>query len=507
MNTQIRRLALVLMLCFAALFVQLNRVQVFGRQELEDNPENRRTVVRDYSEPRGFIATSDGVVVARSVEVDAELERQREYPEGDLYGHVTGFFSFKYGDEGLERVYGDELAGRTFEQRYESLADLFRDRNNVGNLTLTLRDDVQRAARDALGDRKGSVVVLDPRDGSVLALWSWPSYDPSGVSSVDIEAADVAWAALLADPNQPMLPRTYREIFFPGSTFKVVTAGAALDSNRVTPTDPVFPIETAYTPPLTTLPLSNFGGSACGGDLTEALRQSCNTVFARLAAEVLGPQIMVEAAENFGFNSVPPLDLPAVATSQFPTDYGAVVSRTDSDPPVDIVESTPLLAQAAIGQYDVKATPLQMALVAAAVANEGVIMEPHLMSEIRDSDGDLVESWDARSWRNAVTPTDAATLRRLMVNVVTNGTATGLQLPGFEVGGKTGTAQVTAERPDDTHAWVIAFAGPPGGAPEVAIAVVVESVPGQGQQTGGGVAVPIAQQVLQVALSPATGGG
>lgn len=502
MNTQIRRLAVVLLVCFSVLFVQLNRVQVFSRAELVDNPENRRTIVRDFSQPRGFIATADGVVVARSVEVPGELGRAREYPEGDLYGHVTGFFSFVYGTEGVERVYNDELAGRTFEQRYSSIADLFRDRHNVGNLTLTLRHDVQLAARDALGDRAGSVVVLDPRDGALLALWSWPSYDPTVLSGVDLEAVDDAWVQLVADPAQPMLPRTYREIFFPGSTFKIVTAGAGLDSNRVSPADPVFPVETSYTPPLTTVPLGNFGGSACGGDLTASLAQSCNTVFARMAAELLGPEVMATTAERFGFNDEPPLDLPAVATSRFPTDYGALVRTEGDDPPVPIVENTPLLAQAGIGQYDVKATPLQMALVAAAVANDGVIMTPHVMREVRGSDGDLVAEWRPSTWRTALSPVDARTLHRLMVNVVNAGTASGLVIPGVEVGGKTGTAQVTADRPDDTHAWVIAFAGPPGAPPEVAIAVVVESVPGQGQQTGGGVAVPIAQQVLQVALAP-----
>lgn len=507
MNTQIRRLAAVLLVCFTALFVQLNIIQVFDRAELVAHPDNRRTIVRDFSQPRGFIATSDGVVVARSVEVDAELERRRDYPEGQLYGHVTGYFSFIYGTEGVERVYNDELAGRTFGQRYEGLADLFRDRSNVGNLTLTLRHDVQLVARSALGDRKGSVVVLDPRDGSLLALWSSPSYDPTPLGDVDLDGVNAAWNALTTDPGQPMLARSYREIFFPGSTFKVVTAAGALDSNRVSPVDPVFPVEASYTPPLTTVPLANFGGSLCGGDLTEAMRQSCNTVFARIAAEVLGPRIMVESAERFGFNDTPPLDLPSVAASRFPTDYGARVGSVGDDPPVDLVENTPLLAQASIGQYDVKATPLQMALVAAAVANRGVVMAPHVMAEIRDADGDLVTRWNPTPWRDAVDPTDASVLRQLMLNVVTSGTATGLQLPGFEVGAKTGTAQVSADRPDDTHAWVIAFAGPPGAPPEVAIAVVVESVPGQGQQTGGGVAVPIAQQVLQTALAPPLPGG
>lgn len=503
MNRHIRFLGIGLMLCFTALFVQLNRIHVFGAERLQDNPANTRTIERDFSRERGSILTADGVVVATSIEVpDTELRRARTYPEGDLYAHTTGYFSFQFGSEGVERVYNEELSGRAIGQRFDSFGALFSDTDSSADVTLTLRHDVQTVAREALGDRRGSVVALDPRTGEILAFWSWPSYDPTPLGSVDLDEARAAWAALdeLPAGEDPRLARMYREIFFPGSTFKIVTAGAGLTAEVMTLSRPVLPAATTYTPPLTTVELGNFGGGTCGGTLLEALRVSCNTWFAEAAAEIIGAEAMIDGAEAFGFNDTPPIDLPAPVASFYPTDYGAQVGVTDGDPPVPILENTPALAQTGIGQNDVKATPLQMAMVAAAVANNGAVMTPHVMSEIRDRDGDVVERADIATWRTAVAPSDARALRRAMLDVVTSGTGRGLAIEGFEIGAKTGTAQVDAERPDDTHGWIIGFGGPPGQDPTVAVAVIVESVPGQGQQTGGGTAAPIARQVLQAAL-------
>lgn len=502
MNKHIRFLGVGLVLCFIALFVQLNRLQLIQQEELQANPANNRQIERNFSRERGSIFTDDGIVVATSVEVDDDLERERVYPEGELYAHSTGYFSFQFGADGLERQYDTELAGQTTQQRFESLSDLFRDTDTTANLTLTLRHDVQTVAREALGARKGSVVAIDPRTGALLAFWSFPSYDPTVLGSVDLDAAAAMWAELdrSTPGNDPRLARTYREIFFPGSTFKIVTAAAGLDSNLVSMSEPVLPVAREYVAPLTTMPLQNFGGGSCGGDMAEALRVSCNTVFAQLAAEFIGADPMIEVAERFGFNDTPPLDLPAVAGSNFPDDFGAQLRATEGDPPIPILENTPALAQSGIGQNDVKATPLQMALVAAAIANDGLIMKPHLMAEIRDQKGELVDEYNPGVWRAAISTADANTLRTAMVNVVTNGTAANLALPGFEVGGKTGTAQVDADRPDDTHAWIIGFAGPPGEPASVAVAVIVESVPGAGQQTGGATAAPIAQAVLAAAL-------
>jgi peptidoglycan glycosyltransferase len=502
MNRRIRVLGIALMVCFAALFVQLNRLHIFQQEELQANPSNNRQVERNFTQERGSIFTADGVVLATSVEVDDDLEREREYPEGEKYAHTTRFISNHIGAEALEREYNAQLAGQTVGQRFESISDLFRDTDTTANVTLTLQHDIQTVARDALGDRRGSVVALDPRDGSILAFWSNPSYDPNALGSVDLDAAQTFWSSLDAlDPvDDPRLPRMYREIYFPGSTFKVVTAGAALDANVATLSEPIFDTVVEYTAPLTTVPLRNFAGTSCGGDMLDSLRRSCNTAFAELAAEIVGPGPMIEVAERFGFNDAPPIDLPGPATSNFPTDFGTQVSETDGEPPVPIVENTPALAQAGIGQNDVKASPLQMALVTAGIANEGLIMRPHVMAEIRNQQGVIIEEYDASVWRSVLSSTDADTLRAAMIAVATNGTATGLQVPGFDVGGKTGTAEVDAERPDDTHAWIIGFGGPPGKPPSVVIAVIVESVPGAGQQTGSQVAAPIAQAVLAAAL-------
>jgi peptidoglycan glycosyltransferase len=480
---QIRALGVFLLLCFTALFVQLNRLTVFTAAELNDHELNTREVIRDFTSPRGTISTADDVVIARSVPSDDEFERQREYPEGDLFGHITGFFSLNLGASGIEREYNDELAGRTLDLQLRSLSDLFVERDRVGNLVLTVRKDVQEVARRELGDREGSVVAIDPRTGALLALWSFPSFDPNPLASHDTDSAAAVQRLLDANREKPRLARTYQDRYFPGSTFKVVTGSAGLESGTVTPDDPVYPSVTSITPPLTTRPIRNFGGSRCGGRLFDALRRSCNTSFAQMALDV-GPEAMIERAEAYGFNQSVPIDLPGAARSNFPTDF---------------TRNAPALAQSGIGQFEVAATPLQMALIAAGVANRGSIMTPHVLAEVRDDDGTRVESYDTDEWRRATSEQTAETMRQAMLGVVANGTATGLAIPGFEVGGKTGTAQLGTD-PPRSHAWIIGFAGPPGEIPHVAVAVIVEGQPGASEQTGGRVAAPIARAVMEAVL-------
>ncbi|MBK9179854.1 MAG: penicillin-binding protein 2 [Acidimicrobiales bacterium] len=482
MNRQIRRLGIALMVCYAVLFVQLNWVQVLRADDYLANPANTRPIVDAFSRPRGSIQTADGVIVAESVEVDGRFQYLRTYPQGPLFSQVTGWFSFTYGADGAEASYNQELSGEAVQSR--GWADLFLERTRREDLTLSVRADVQQAAAAALGERQGSVVALDPRTGAVLALWSWPTYDPNLLSSHDLEAVQQARDLLLADPAKPLLPKTYRERYFPGSTFKVVTAAAGLESGEVTPTSPSYPVTREYTPPLTTTPIRNFGGSACGGTLFTILAVSCNTAFAQMGVD-LGAEVMVERARAFGFDAAPPLDLPVPARSAYPS-----VAFFD--------ENDPALAQSAIGQNDVAATPLQMALVAAAVANEGVVMTPHVGLDLRDDEGRLVGRIAPGTWRRALSSEHAATLRDAMVGVVDNGTAGGLAIPGVTVAGKTGTAQLGTE-PPASHAWVVAFA--PAEAPRVAVAVIVEGLPGASEQTGGRVAAPIARAVLEVALA------
>ena len=498
MNRQIRQLGVALLLLFSLLFIRLNWVQVFAAEELTADPLNTRRVVRDFGQQRGDIVTADGVLVAESVEVEGRFDRERRYPQGNLYSHVTGYFSFEFGATGVERTYNDELSGHSATQRFESFFDFFGDGSVSADLTLTIDSELQAAAANALGQRRGSVVALDPSTGEVLAFYSWPTFDPATISTTDIDAARAAKQALDEDPGVPLLTSAHRQVFPPGSTFKVITAASALESGVATPTDPVFDAVVSYDLPLTDVSLQNFAGLACGGDLAAALAQSCNTSFAELGAEFLGPEPMVRTAERFGFNDTPPFDIPLTAASRFPDDYGIQLGLSDQNPPAPIVEGSSLLAQASIGQFDVRATPLHMALVAAGVANGGDIMEPHVVDRVLDSsDGELISDPSPQVWRSALRADIADTTAELMVGVVESGTGSALQRTGLRVGAKTGTAEVdTTDGSQDTHAWMIAFAGPEGAESEVALAVIIEAVPGQGQQTGGGVAGPVAAAVI-----------
>ena len=497
MTKRIRTLGLVIMVLYAALFVKLNLVQVFQAKALNDRPDNTRSLQRDFNRPRGDIVTSDGTVVATSEARRAALRYQRVYPKGDLYAHTTGFFSFTLGSAGVERTYNDELSGMTPSLRLHELTGLFKETSSAGTVVLSLQDKVQEAARDALAGRTGSVVAVDPRNGSVLAMYSNPTYDPNALSNNNGAEARKAKDLLDAAPGKPLLARSYQDRFFPGSTFKIVTAAAGLTSGKVTETTPSYPVVTSYTPPLTTRPIRNFGNKPCGGTLFVIFDRSCNSSFAQMASEQLGPDPMVAAARAAGFDSVPPIDLTRPVASTYPTDFGPVV-RTSPDG-VPIHADTPRLAQTAIGQNDVAATPLQMALVAAGVANGGSIMRPHVMAEVRAPDGAVVDTYKSGEWTRFVSPEVADVLRRVMLSDVAQGTATGLQLPGAEVGAKTGTAQLGTE-PPTSHAWMVAFAGTPGQPASVAVAVIVERVPGGSDQTGGRVAGPVARAVLQAAL-------
>lgn len=498
MSRQIKVLGIVIMLCYVAAFVKLNQVQVLEASNYNDRPENTRAQLRDFNSPRGDIVTADGVVLATSEPRRADLRFQRVYPEAETYAHVTGYYSFLLGSTGVERTYNAELTGRTSALQLRQLSNVFSDSSSEGDVVLTIDSEVQQTARFALGELTGSVVALDPRSGGILALYSNPTYDPNAVSSNDGEAATTAKSLLDASPDKPLLSRAYQDRFFPGSTFKVVTAAAGLETGQVTEQEPSYAVVRSYTPPLTNRPISNFGGSECGGTLFVILQRSCNSSFAQMAAEQLGPDPMIDAAEAAGFNAVPPIDLTRPVASVYPTDFGSVVSSPEGRAPV--YDDTPALAQTAIGQNDVAATPLQMALVAAGVANQGRVMVPHVMGEVQARDGDVVARFDERPWRDAMDPTTAEVLRRAMVSVVESGTASGLRLPGVEVGAKTGTAQLGTS-PPRSHAWMIAFAGPPGEAPTVAVAVMVQGVEGDDGLTGGRVAGPIAKAVLEAALA------
>ncbi len=499
MSRQIKVLGVVIIVCYVAAFAKLNQLQVLEASDYNDRPENTRAQLRDFNRPRGEIVSADGVTLATSEERRAQLRYQRLYPEGSLFAHITGYYSFSLGSTGVERTYNAELTGRTSALQLREITGFFSSPSSEGDVLLTVQTQVQRAAAEALGTMTGSVVAIDPRTGGILAMYSNPTYDPNLISTNDSRTASDVKIVLDASPEKPLLSRAYQDRFFPGSTFKVVTATAGLTSGKVTESEPVYPVVTSYTPPLTNRPIYNFDRSLCGGNLFEILQRSCNSSFAQMAAEQLGADPMIDAAEAAGFNDVPPIDLTRPARSVYPTDFGEVVSTPDGAAPV--YEDTPALAQTAIGQNDVSATPLQMALVAAGVANEGRIMVPHVMAEVQARDGDTVARFDERPWRDSMDPEVAEIMRRAMVSVVEapGGTGSILSLPGYEVGAKTGTAQLGTS-PPRSHAWMIAFAGPEGGEPTVAVAVMVQGVTGDDGQTGGRVAGPIAKSVIQSAL-------
>ncbi|HET6795042.1 MAG TPA: penicillin-binding transpeptidase domain-containing protein, partial [Acidimicrobiales bacterium] len=404
MNRQIRRLGVALMVLFAALFVQLNHIQVLQASKLANSPGNTRTVTANFSRPRGVIRTADGVVVARSVPSNDAFKYQRQYPQGPLYGQITGYYSFVYGSDGVERTYDPQLTGRSLPIR--SIHDLLAPRQSTGDVTLTIDSRLQQAAQTALGNKVGSVVVMRPSDGAVLAMWSYPSYDPNPLAAHKSVDERSAWNLYNLNKTQPMLPRAYRRSYPPGSTFKVIDSTAVYDHNPSLSTKS-YPVVSSIPLPDTTNKLHNFQGETCGGQLPEMLKVSCDTGFGQVGLD-LGADNLSAAADAFGFNQRPPLDLPGVAKSTFP-------------PASFFRHNRPLVAFAAIGQADVSATALQMALVAAGIANNGTIMTPHVMSDIRDADGNVVKKFAPKPWIQATSPQTAQQVGQLMIGVTQPG--------------------------------------------------------------------------------------
>lgn len=512
MTRQIRGLAFVLIACFTLLFVQVNLIQVGDRScagavgaiiapstcrnDLDTDPLNSRAILRDFTRPRGSIVTADGVVIAKSVDSHDRYVYQRVYPEGDLYGQVTGYYSFVYGSSGLEEQYNDDLAGQTLSQRLTSLSDLFSTTDTSGNVTITVRDDLQRVARQALGNRTGTVLVMDPRSGAVRAMWSNPNFDPNPISHHDTDDDHTARdtkVALDKAPGQPLVNASVGSLLAPGSTMKLLTASVGLDTQKVSPENPSYPYATHYQPPYGSA-ISNFDGESCGGTLFAILAVSCNSAFAQMGTETIGAQSMLIGATRFGFDSKPPIDLPdprAISTIRPPA--------SDEDPNQDFTREIPQLSLASIGQGPAVATPLQMGMVVSAIADDGVVMTPHLLDVVRDNDGRVTRNWRNRGWRRAMSSGTAATMRDAMRRVVTDGTARNMAIEGYDIGAKTGTAEIG----DNTsnNAWMVAWGAKPGAAPSVVVVVVVPNVPGYGNaSTGSVVAGPVARTVLQTAL-------
>jgi peptidoglycan glycosyltransferase len=490
MNQRIRRFAVVLIVLYVILFVQLNFIQVGKKSTLEADTRNTRQTVRDFNDPRGDIRTSDGVVIATSVrnEPGSEFDWQRTYPEGDLYSAITGYFTFGYGATQIEKVQNDVLAGRTIEQQIRGFRSLFNGENTTGTVETTIDADIQQAAKAALGNREGSVVVIEPATGAVKAMWSWPSYDTNSVAVQDNELAGDVLNYLNDIPGKPLLANAYQERYMPGSTFKVITTAAALDDGLITK-ESIWAEESEFLPPQTTDPIQNYGNKVCGGDLPEVFRRSCNTPFARMAIE-LGPEKMVAAAERFGIGDQIPFDLPRASSSQFgDVDYFS--------------QNLPLLGIGGFGQGNTQMVPLHMAMVAASIAHGGVMMRPYVIGTTYDHEGGVLQRTAPTVWKTPMTSATAGLITELMVGVVNKGTASCCMslANGVQAAAKTGTAQLNAAgEPERSHAWIIAFA--PAEAPKYAIVVMLKGTNAEiSEGTGGSLAGPVAKKVLDIALN------
>ena len=482
MNAPVRRVFVVVMIMSLALMVSITAVQYLRAPSLNDDGRNVRALYREYGRDRGPIVVA-GESVAYSVPVDDAFSYLRTYSNGPLLAHVTGYFSLVNGITGMERAENAVLNGTSSSLLLERIQSLFTgSQPQGGSVELTIDPAAQQAAADAFGDQVGAAVALDPKTGAVLALYSTPSFDPNTLAGHDTQAVAEEFQALQADPGKPLENRAIAGTLYPpGSTFKLVTTAALLADGYTA--ESLVPAPDAYQLPGSSATLGNPGGERCGDGaavtLEFALQVSCNTPFAILGVEI-GDDALRAQAEAFGWGQ--DLDIPLVVTpSIFPEDPDAAQT-----------------AMSAIGQFDVRATPIQMAMVSAAVANGGVLMRPYLTATTRGPNLDVLTQTEPSVFSTPMTESNAAELRDMMVNVVENGTGFRAQIPGVQVAGKTGTAQTAEDKPP--HAWFTAFA--PADDPQVAVAVVVEYGGSLGNDaTGSRVAAPIAKAIMEAVLA------
>ncbi len=495
MAKRIRWAGVAMLLCFAALFVQLNNIQVVKAHRYATAPGNPRTTDTVRVDPRGVIEAADGTVLAESVPAPAGnaygYRYQRRYPQGGLYQDVVGYDSPRYGMTGVEAAYNGYLVAHNAPVK--TIGDLFTTRVETDTVTLTVEPALQKAAATALGTRTGAVVALDPSNGDVLAMYSNPSFDPNPLAVLDPATEAKAYAAGNAGspggPNFPPLENlAYADSFAPGSTFKIVTTSAAYEHTPQYVTKP-YKVYTCMPPGTIqgqTVPLCNYANEPCGGDIAQLLPPSCDTGYSLLAQDI-GAQNMYDEATAFGFDQQPPIDLP-------PSPFAVSTFK----PPSFYQHALIFLSYAAIGQKNTSGTPLQMAMVAAAIADNGTIMTPHVMKVIRDAQGNVVARYTPKVWKQPDSPATAAAINGLMQQVVSapNGTAHYVGFnPADHVAAKTGTAQVGPNNALTTN-WMIAFA--PADHPTIAVAAVVPNLPGGA--TGASSAGPVVKAMITAAL-------
>ncbi|ORW10382.1 D,D-transpeptidase PbpA [Mycobacterium kyorinense] len=487
MNTSLRRISLTVMALIVLLLFNATLTQVFTADGLRSDPRNQRVLLDEYSRQRGQI-TAGGQLLAYSVATDNRFRFLRVYPDPAVYAPVTGFYSLRYSSTGLERAADPLLNGsdqRLFGRR---LADFFTGRDpRGGNVDTTINPRVQQAGWDALqqgcgGPCKGAVVALEPSTGKILALVSSPSYDPNLLASHNAEEQSQAWQRLRDDPASPLTNRAIAETYPPGSTFKVITTAAALQSGATE--DEQLTAAPKIPLPDSSATLENYGGTSCGQEPTVSLREafahSCNTAFVQLGM-LTGADALRSTAQSFGLDAAPdPIPLQVAESTLGPLPDAAA------------------LGMSSIGQKDVALTPLENALVAATIANAGVTMRPYLVDSLKGPDLANISRATPHEQRRAVSPQVAAKLTELMVGAEQVTQQKGA-IPGVQIASKTGTAEHgTDPRNTPPHAWYIAFA--PAQTPKVAVAVLVEDGADRLSATGGALAAPIGRAVIEAAL-------
>ena len=488
MNRPIRMMAIACLVMFTALLVNINYVQFVSADSLNAKNGNKRVINEQFARDRGPILVA-GDPIVESVQTDDQYKFQRQYNDPELYSSITGYFSYLYGRSGIENSQNSVLSGSDNRLFVNRVVDLLANKQpKGGSVELTIDPIAQKTAAsglESLGkNAKGAVVALDPSTGAILAMADQPSYDPNKLASHNFVEVAEAWKSLTGDEDQPMLNRSTQQILPPGSTFKLVTAAAALESLNLNPDDKVKAGRTLSFPGIN-YKLTNEGDSSCGGDeitFERALNVSCNVSFGWLAGKI-GQEKLAKKAADFGFGT-DPLDGLASNASRFTSE------GTDLE--------APQLAQSGIGQFEVATTPLQMAMVTAGIANDGDVMKPYIVKTVRSPNLKVLDQADPMRLSQAMSGGDAAKLKKMLVSTVTDGTATSARIPGVDVGGKTGTAQSTPDRPP--YAWFVSFA--PANDPKVAVAVIVESTNvGRDEISGGRLAGPIARSVMEAILN------
>ncbi|MGW0915662.1 peptidoglycan D,D-transpeptidase FtsI family protein [Streptomyces sp. NPDC002784] len=481
MNKTIRRASVFTLLMVLALLVRATWVQFYEGQALADDKDNRRNAIETYAAPLGNIIVAGEAITGSARTKGSDLAYKRTYTDGELYAAVTGYASQAYAPTQLEGIYQDVLNGT--DSRLRTVLDTVTDqRAEPGNVVTTIDPEVQRAAYDALGDKKGAAVAIDPATGRILAVASTPSYDPASLT--DANTAGAAWKKLTKDADKPLTNRALRQPVAPGSTFKLVVAAAALEDGLYSSVDEETDSPDPYTLPGTVTVLENENKSApCeNASIRVALQYSCNNVFAKMAYD-LGQDKVRATAQKFGFND----DEQDVPVRAYASVYPSGMDEAQT-------------ALTGIGQFDVTATPLQMAMVSAALANGGKLVSPHMVAQVTDGGGDVLRDYDSDAdTERIVSASTAEQLRSAMETVVSEGTGTNARISGATVGGKTGTAQHGENNSETPYAWFTSYAT--AGDQQVAVAVLVEqSDAARSEVSGNGLAAPVARAMMQAAL-------